>query len=93
MVRYPIIAVGFETTGVALITSEGTYELALPPAARQRNVLYELSGRRIVVTGKLTIRKGKWTPRRHVIVVEDYRVEPRGEAQEKRRPSRGVVVP
>lgn len=79
VVRYPIIAVGFETTGVALITPEGTYELALPRTVRHSNLLHELNGRRIVVTGKLTTRKGKWRPDRRVIVVKDFRVEPQSE--------------
>ena len=93
VVRYPIIAVGFETTGVALITPEGTYELALPRTARHPDLLHKLSGRRIVVTGRMTTRKGKWRPERHVIVVEDFRVEPEGESQEKRQPPQSVVVP
>lgn len=76
--RYPVIAVGFETTGVALVTPEGTYELALPRTARQRDRLRTLNGHKIVVTGKLTTRKGKWRPVRHVIYVEDFKVERQG---------------
>jgi hypothetical protein len=76
--EYPVTAVGFETTGVALVTPGGTYELAMPRGTRWRDDLHALDGRRVVVTGRLTTRKGKWRPERRIICVEDFELELHG---------------
>ena len=68
--KYPIIAVGGETTGVALVTPGQNYELALSRAARRSGFLVSLNGRTVIATGRLTTRKGRWRPRRHILYVE-----------------------
>lgn len=78
VLQYPVIAVGFETTGVALVTPGGTYELALPRGTRWRDDLHALNGRRVVVIGRLSTRKGKWRPVRRIIRVDDFGLELQG---------------
>ena len=78
VLKYPVIAVGFETTGVALVAPEGTYELAMPRGVRWRDHLHAINDRSVVVTGRLTTRKGKWRPERRIIRVEDLVLEPQG---------------
>jgi hypothetical protein len=57
--RHPVVALGGETTGTILRTATGDYELEVEPGANEvRRAIERLVGRRIVVRGKLTVRRG-----------------------------------
>ncbi len=61
--------IGGETTGVIIVTSEGTYELDLKQKPEWSNQLPQLDGKQVTVEGKLFIRKGIEVKKRWIIHV------------------------
>lgn len=71
--RTDIMAIGGETTGVIIITSDGAYELDLRAGSEWSPQLRALAGKQVVVTGKLTVRKGIEVRERRIIHVQDLK--------------------
>jgi hypothetical protein len=72
--RAGVLAIGAESTGFLLKTDENRFELS--PKASDEKVqkqMTEMSGKRVAVTGQLTVRKGVERPVRKIIVVESVR--------------------
>ena len=61
--------IGGETTGVIIVTSEGTYELDLKQKPEWSNQLPQLDGKQVTVEGKLVVGKGIEVKKRWIIHV------------------------
>lgn len=67
--KYPVYAIGGETTGTMLKTEKGDFELDLNGNKEMKEAVQSLKNKRVVATGKLTTRKGEEVPERHIILV------------------------
>jgi cytochrome c-type biogenesis protein CcmE len=64
-----VVAIGGETTGTLLVTKDGKLELSLTAKKDLPELAEKLSGKDVVVTGTLTVRKGVETGPRIIVNV------------------------
>ena len=64
-----VFAIGGETTGVVLTTKNGAFELELGKNKELRDKAERLSGKQVVITGTLNVRKGVEVKERRIITV------------------------
>ncbi len=67
------MAFGGETTGVIIVTSDGTYELDLKQNPEWSNQSWQLDGKQVTVEGKLFVRKGIEVKKRWIIHVSSMK--------------------
>ena len=71
--RTGVVAIGGETTGTVLETKDGKFELDLGKNKELRDRAAKLSGKPVIVTGTLTVRKGVEVKERRIIAVSDLK--------------------
>jgi hypothetical protein len=73
-----VVAIGGETTGIVIQAKKATYEVDLGNDKKLRRKADKLDGKKVVVTGKLTVRQGIEVPERRIIVVTSLEPAPDG---------------
>jgi len=68
-----VVAIGGETTGTTITASGATWELDLGDSKKLRALAEENNGKTVVVTGKLTVRRGVEVRRRTIVTVESLK--------------------
>ncbi len=76
--RFGIVQIGGESTGVVLDTGSEWYELAVPPEVAVQQPPEELDGRRVIVTGVLRVGRGIEVRERRIIHVQTLRRDDSG---------------
>ncbi len=71
--RAGVRAFGGETTGVIIVTSDGTYELDLKQNPEWSSQVWQFDGKQVTVEGKLFVRKGIEVKKRWIIHVSSLK--------------------
>lgn len=74
-IRYPVFAIGGETTGCEIKTDSGTYELDLRTNEQLKRQAKELAGHNATIEGTVAIRHGVETGARYVVEVSNIKAE------------------
>jgi hypothetical protein len=76
-----VVAIGGETTGTLVHTRDGTLELDLGKDQKLREAAEQLNDKTVLVTGKLTIRRGVEIRQRLIVTVATLKEAPAEEGK------------